>query len=84
MRTKNQTKCQEIGYTSGNLLDYFHHQKYYKLGIDLPTQTNTSTTQQINFAWKLEQDYGATMFFIPDKQQKTILNFSLNPFIVRQ
>ena len=48
MRTKNLTKCQEIGYTSGNLLDYFHHQKYYKLGIDLPTQTNTSTTQQIN------------------------------------
>ena len=49
MRTKNLTKCQEIGYISGNLLDYFHHQKYYKPGIDLPTQTNTSTTQQINF-----------------------------------
>ena len=69
----------------GNLLDYLHHQKYYKLiGIDLPTQTETSTTQQINFVWKLEQDYGATMFFIPDKQQNTILKFSLNPFIARQ
>ena len=30
-------------YTSGNLLDYLYHQKYYKLiGTDLSRQTNTS------------------------------------------
>ena len=30
-------------YTTGNLLDYLHHKKYYKLiGIDLSIQTNTS------------------------------------------
>ena len=46
-----------------------YHQKYYKLlGTDL----------QINFTGKLEEDDGATMFFITEKQQKTILNFSLN------
>ena len=34
--------------------------------------------QQINFTGKLEEDGGATMFFISEKQQKTILNFSLD------
>ena len=30
-------------YTTGNLLNYLHHKKYYKLiGIDLSIQTNTS------------------------------------------
>ena len=59
-------------YTTGNLLDYFYHQKYYKLiGIDLSTQTNTYIPQQINFTGKLEEDDGVTMFFIVEKQQKT-------------
>ena len=32
----------DYDYTTGNLLDYFYHQKYYKLtGIDLSRQTNT-------------------------------------------
>ena len=40
-------------YTTGNLLDYLFHQKYYKLiGIDLLRQTNTSIPQQINFTGK--------------------------------
>ena len=31
-------------YTTGNLLDFLHYQKYYKLiSIDLSRQTNTST-----------------------------------------
>ena len=58
-------------YTTGNLLGYLYHQKYYKLiGIDLLRQTNTCIPQQINFAGKLEEDDGATMFFAAEKQQK--------------
>ena len=64
-------------YTTENLLDYLHHQKYYELiGIDLSRQTNSSIPHQINFTEKLEEDDGATMFYIPEKQRKTILNFS--------
>ena len=64
--------------TTENLLDYLYHQNYYKLiGIDLSRQTNTSIPQQINSMGKLEEDNGATMFSIAEKQQKTILNFSL-------
>ena len=52
-----------------------YHQNYYKtISIDLSRQTNTSIPQQINFTGKLEA-YGITMFFVSEKQQKTILNF---------
>ena len=72
-------------YTIKNLLDYLYHQKYYKLiGIDLSRQTNTSIPPQIYFTEKLEQDDGATMFFITEKRQKAILNFSLNSLIVTE
>ena len=37
-----------------------------------------SIPQQINFVKKLEDDNGATIFFIAKKQQKTILNFFLD------
>ena len=68
-------------YTTGNLLDYLYHQNYYKLiGVYLSRQANTS--QQINIVEKLEEDDGATIFFIAEKQQKTISNFSLDSFIV--
>ena len=71
------------GYTAGYLLDYLYHQNHYKLiSIDLSTQTNASIFQQINFIGKLEEDDCATMFFITEKQQKTVLNFSLNSLIV--
>ena len=74
---------QNDDYTIGNLLDYLHHQKYYKInGTDLSRQTNTNIPQQINFLGKLEEDDGATMFFIGEKQQKTILKFSLDSLIV--
>ena len=67
-------------YLTGNVLDY-----YYKLiGIDLSRQANTSIPQKINFTGKLEKDDGATMFFIAVKQQKTILNFSLDSLIVAE
>ena len=72
-------------YTTGNLLDYLNHLKYYKLiGIDLSRQTNTSIPQQINFTRKLEEDDGSTMFFITEKQQKTILLFCLDSLIATE
>ena len=70
-------------YTTGHLLDYLYHQNYYKLiGIDFSRQKNTNIPQQINFTGNLKEDDGATMFFIAEKQQKTILNFSLDSLIV--
>ena len=58
-------------YTTGNLLDYLYHQKYYKLvGIDLSRWTNINISQQIYFTGKLEEDNGAAMFYIPLTQQK--------------
>ena len=69
-------------YKTGNLLDYLHHQKYYKLiGKDLSRQKNTSIPQQIGFVGKLEEDNGATVFFAAKKQQKTILNFYLDSLL---
>ena len=66
-------------YTAENLLDFSYHLNYYKLfGMDLSRQTNKYIAQQINFTGKLAEDNGATMFFITEKQQKTILNFSLD------
>ena len=56
-------------YTTENLLEFLYHQNRYKLiNIDLSRQTNTSISQQINFEEKLEEDDGATMFFIAEKQ----------------
>ena len=72
-------------YTAGNLLHYLYHQRYYKLiGIDLSRQTNTNIPQHLNFPEKLEEDNDATMFFINENHQKTILNFSLDPLIVTE
>ena len=69
----------------GNLLDYSYYQSYYKLiDIDLSRQTNTSLPQQIHSTGKLEEDDGGTMFFIAEKQRKTILNFSLDSLIVTE
>ena len=71
-------------YTTANLLDFSYHQSYYKLiGIDLSRQTNTNIPQKINFVGNLEDD-GATMSFIAEEQQNTILNFSLNVLILSE
>ena len=68
-------------YTTADLLDYQCHQKYYKLiGIDLSRQTNTS----ILFVRKLEEDDGATIFCMAEKQQKAILNYSLDSLNVME
>ena len=80
--SKKQTRRQEAyeklvemsrnnDYTKGNLLDYFYNQNYYKLiGIDISRPTNTTVPQEINFIGKLEEEDGATMFFIEERQQK--------------
>ena len=70
--------------TTGNLLDYLSHQKYKLIGINLLRQTNTSIPQQINFTGKLEAYDGAAMFFVSEKEQKTILNFSLDSLIATE
>ena len=79
---KNLLKCpKNIDYTTVSLLDYSYHQNYYKLiGIDLSRQTNirqrqTTIPQQDNYREKLEEGDGAKMFFITEKQQKSILSF---------
>ena len=67
-------------YSARNLLNYSCNQKYYTLiGIDLSRQKkNTSISEYINFAGRLEEVNGVKMFFITKKQQKAILNFSLD------
>ena len=71
--------------TTRNLLDFSYHQNYYKLiGIDLLREINTNIPQQIDFTGILEEDDGAIMFLIAEKQQKTILNFSLDSLIVTE
>ena len=62
--------------TTGNLFIVI----YYRLiAIDLSKQTKLKDLQQINFIGKLEgQNNGATMFFITEKSEETILNFLQN------
>ena len=61
-------------YTTVNLLVHFYHQNYHKLiGVDLSSQTNTSSPQQINFLG-LEDDC-ATMLFVSEKQNYSELFF---------
>ena len=72
-------------YKTENLLDYLYHQNYCKrIGIDIKSQTNTNIPQIISYIGKLEEDNGAAMFFIAEKQQKMILNFSLDLLIVTE
>ena len=66
-------------YNTGNLLDYEYLKKCYRLiAIDLSKQGNLdkNTIQQINFFGTLEQE--AIMFFIIEKKEETILEFSQN------
>ena len=72
-------------YTTQNLLDYLYHQGYCKIiAIDLSRETNTSIPEQINFEGKSEKEDVVTMFFITEKQQKTIQNFSLDSLFVTE
>ena len=56
----------------------FHIIKIYYKVIDLSKETNTNIPQQVNFIGKLEEHDGATPFFSTEKQQKPIINFSLD------
>ena len=60
-------------YTTGNLLHYDYFPNHYKLiAIDLSKQIeleNLDLKQQINSICKLEEDNGATMFFIIEKSE---------------
>ena len=72
-------------YTTWHLLDFSNHQNYYKLiGTDLSRQTNVGILQEIYFTGKLEEDHGVTTFFIAEKRQNNILNFSLDSLIVTE
>ena len=66
-------------YTTGNLLDYDFFSNHYKLtAIDLSKQIqleNSNLKQKISFIGKLEEDNGATMFFIIEKSEETIFEF---------
>ena len=70
------------GYTTENLLNCLYHHKLN--GIDSSRQKNTIIPQQSNFTGELERDDNATMFFIAEKQQKTILNFSLDSLLLSE
>ena len=68
-------------YTTGNLLDFDHFKKHYKLiAIDLSKQQvlqeNKDLIQQINFIGKLEE--AANVFIIIEKKENTVLEFSQN------
>ena len=68
-------------YTAGNLLDYEYFKDHYQLiAIDLSKQIeleNPDLKQQINFIGRLEEN-NATMFFIIEKKEETVFNFSQN------
>ena len=61
-------------------MDYDYFSKHYKLiAIDLSKKIkseNPDLKQQNNFIGKLEEDDGATIFFIIEKSEETAFNFS--------
>ena len=64
-------------YATGNLVDYEHFSKHYKLiAIDLSKQIeleNPDLKQQISFIGRLEREGGAIAFFILEKKKKQLL-----------
>ena len=60
-------------YTTRDLLMSSYYQYYHRLfGIDLSRKANETIPQQINLAGELEEDNGATMFFIAEKLRKLV------------
>ena len=61
-------------YTTGNLLDIVNFKKNYKLiAIDLIKQAKVKDPKQNSFIGKLLATRGATMFFISEKSNVTII-----------
>ena len=55
--------------TTENLLNFSYHQNYYRLlGTNLSRKKNQNIPQQNYFTGKVEEDDGAKMFFIAEKQ----------------
>ena len=81
-KKKKKKHIKNNGYTTGNSLDYEYFSNHYKLiskGLSKQIEIeNSGLKQQINFIGKLEEDNGATMFFIIEKSRETIFNFSQN------
>ena len=75
---KNEEEAYEKIIDMSNVFAYF--KKHYKLiAIHLSKQTNLKDLQQIDFiGGKLLKNTGATMFFIIEKSEETIFNFSKN------
>ena len=75
---KNEEEAYEKIIDMSNVFAYF--KKHYKLiAIQWSKQTNLKDLQQINFiGGKLLKNTGATMFFIIEKSEETIFNFSKN------
>ena len=69
-------------FTKGNLLDFNYFKEHYKMiAIDLSKQIaleNKDMKQQINFIGSLDRVGRATMFFIIEKQEETVIEFSPN------
>ena len=78
LSVKNEEEAYEKIIDMSNVFAYF--KKHYKLiAIHLSKQTNLKDLQQINFiGGKLLKNTGATMFFIIEKSEETIFNFSKN------
>ena len=67
-------------YTTGCLLDYTYFKDHYKMiAIDLSKQqeldADPRAIQQINFTANLDENDGATMFFIIEEAKETIFEF---------
>ena len=63
------------------MLDYEYFSNHCKtIAIDLQTNKleNPDLKQQVNCTGKLEEDNGATIFFIIEKSEETTLNFARN------
>ena len=71
-------RCQEIIIIQQETYYIIYTKKSIINLLVLSRQTNTSIPQQINFTGKLGKDYGATVSFIIDKEQKAILNLSVD------
>ena len=57
----------------GNLLNFFVSSNYELHQIALRRQKKYKYSSTINFTGKSEEEDGATIFFIAEKQQKNIL-----------
>ena len=70
-------------YTTGKLLEHSCHQNYYNpICMELSRQINTTVPQQINFREKSEENEGATIMLITEKQQRTILNIFFSDSLI--